>query len=117
MFHRACNLSKSNSFFLFGARGTGKTTLLNHALFLKDALRIDLLIPELEERYSLQPSLLLEQTHSLKKGTWVVIDEVQKVPKLLDLVHKSIESNGIKYALTGSSARKLKRGGADMLAG
>ncbi len=52
-----------------------------------------------------------------KKPQWVFIDEVQKVPKLLDVVHKSIEELKVKFILTGSSARKLKRGGANLLAG
>jgi predicted AAA+ superfamily ATPase len=117
MFQRYCNLSESNSFFLFGARGTGKTTLLSQQEFLKNSTRIDLLDPNEESRFSLQPKILSEIASSLKAGDWIVIDEVQKVPKLLDLVHKNIEEKGIRFALTGSSARKLKRGGANLLAG
>jgi len=110
-------LPESNSFLLLGARGTGKTTLLNGQGFLKNAHRIDLLVPEQESRFALNPQLLLEIAAQQPQGSWVVIDEVQKLPKLLDLVHKAIEEYGINFALTGSSARKLKRGGANLLAG
>jgi len=117
MYQRLCKPSKSNSFFIFGARGTGKSTLLHQLPFLKKAFFIDLLNPDVEEQYALRPDLLEEQCASLKKGSWVVIDEVQKVSKLLNLVHKIIEKKTIKFALSGSSSRKLKRGGANLLAG
>ncbi len=117
MYQRSLKPSKLNSFFLFGARATGKTTLLHGQGFLDSALRFDLLDPELEARFALNPQLLWEQSSKLSPGDWVVIDEVQKVPKLLSLVHKIIEEKKVNFALTGSSARKLKRGGADMLAG
>lgn len=114
---RAIQLPDNNSFFLFGARGTGKTTLLNEISFLKDALFIDLLDADEEEAYSLRPNLLLEQAESMKPGSWIVIDEIQKIPKLLDHVHILIERKKILFALTGSSSRKLKHGGANLLAG
>jgi len=117
MVKRTCRISKSSSFFLFGARGTGKTTLLNHTPFLANAYRIDLLLPDEEARYSLNPGLLFEVASPLQEGSWIVVDEVQKLPKLLDVIHKIIEEKRIKFALTGSSARKLKRGGANLLAG
>jgi len=85
--------------------------------FLEDAYRIDLLIPDEEARYSLNPSLLTEVCQKLAPSAWIIIDEVQKLPKLLDLVHKNIEERKINFALTGSSSRKLKRGGANLLAG
>lgn len=117
MFHRILNFSKNHSFFLFGARGTGKSTLLKNTSFLRSAFYIDLLDAEEEARYSLDKNLLLEQAQALQKGQWIILDEVQKIPKLLDLVHKIIEEKGIRFALSGSSARKLKRGDANLLAG
>jgi predicted AAA+ superfamily ATPase len=56
--------------------------------------------------------LLEREASALKAGDWVIIDEIQQLPKLLDLVHSLIEEKKIKFALTGSSARKLKRGAA-----
>jgi len=114
---RLARLSDHNSFFLFGARGTGKTTLLRQAPFLASALWIDLLDADTEERYALRPSLLGEQAEALPDGSWVVIDEVQKLPKLLDQVHLTLDRRRVHFALTGSSSRKIKRGGADLLAG
>ncbi|OFZ80760.1 MAG: hypothetical protein A2583_12120 [Bdellovibrionales bacterium RIFOXYD1_FULL_53_11] len=117
MVHRICTLSDTNSFFLFGPRGTGKSTLLKSLKFLREALWIDLLNPNQEEIYSLRPGLVVEQAASLSPGDWIVIDEVQKIPKLLDIVHGLIEERRLNFALTGSSSRKLKRGGANLLAG
>jgi predicted AAA+ superfamily ATPase len=119
MFAREVKLLKSKSFFLFGARGTGKSTLLKE--FFKDdkTYWIDLLDESLLQRYLAYP-LEFEQTIlGLKdyKNTWIVVDEVQKAPALLNYVHRLIEQHKIKFALTGSSARKLKRGGANLLAG
>lgn len=117
MFHRALNLPTGHSFLLLGARGTGKTTLVSRQDCLRKARRIDLLVPEEESRFALNPSELLEIAGGIPRGGWIVIDEVQKLPKLLDLAHKAIEEFGVNFALTGSSARKLKRGGANLLAG
>lgn len=117
MFQRLCRPSASGSFFLFGARGTGKSTLLSGLNFLKDSLYLDLLQPDIEEQYSLRPELLEENAAALRAGNWIAIDEVQKIPKLLDVVHRLIESKKIRFALSGSSSRKLKRGGANLLAG
>jgi len=116
MIHRLCKLSKSNSFFLFGPRGTGKSTLLKQWSQGLDCLEIDLLEPETELRYSAHPQSLLADWKS-KKTKWIFIDEIQKVPALLDVVHQGIEKHGIKFALTGSSARKLRRGSANLLGG
>ena len=88
---RLCSLPSNNSSFLFGARGTGKTTLLKQVPFLKDAFYIDLLNNDSEEKYALRPQLLLEQVGAMKNGGWVIIDEIQKNPKLLDHVHILIE--------------------------
>ncbi len=118
MIHRLVNPIKSNSFFLFGARGTGKTSFLSHFFQEKEVYFIDLLVPELEEKFNRFPSALTELIAQLPPEIrWVVIDEVQKAPKLLDLVHLHIEKSNRLFALTGSSARKLKRGGANLLAG
>ena len=117
VFLRLQDLSPRHSFFLFGARGTGKTTLLNKKFLTKDTLWIDLLSYNDEDRFSKNPDLL---TEILKEKAYkrVVIDEIQKIPKLLDIVHLEIEKNKkIQFILTGSSSRKLKRGGANLLAG
>jgi predicted AAA+ superfamily ATPase len=116
MFHRLCKTSNLNSFFLFGARGTGKSTLLRTQFQNQNCLWLDLLNPELEFQLLTEPSRLLELWQK-EKPEWVVIDEVQKVPKLLDVVHSMIETHDVRFALTGSSARKLKRGQANLLAG
>ncbi len=117
MVHRIPNLSKSNSFFLFGARGVGKSSLIErHFKEEKNLLLIDLLKAEWEDELAKNPDYLIEVIRKQNKQPhWVVIDEVQKVPKLLDVVHHLIESKKIKFALTGSSARKLKRGAANLL--
>lgn len=118
MFRRLINPSKNSSFFLFGARGCGKTTWLKG--YFKDIphLWIDLLNPETENELTLNPSLLNAKLGQLPATTrWVVIDEIQKIPQLLNIVHQQIESSSLQFALTGSSARKLKRGAANLLAG
>ncbi len=121
MIKRSCKLSKSNSYFLFGARGTGKSSLLRENFKNEKTLWIDLLNDELVDQYQLQPQSLLQQISILSKENrprWIVIDEVQKVPKLLNVVHQIIESDlNIKFALTGSSARRLKQKGINLLAG
>jgi predicted AAA+ superfamily ATPase len=104
------------SFFLFGPRGTGKTTWLKQNL--DDAVLIDLLDPAVFRAYSAEPERLGELLSAHKPGTPIVIDEIQKVPELLDMVHLLMESHrGFRFILTGSSARKLKRTGVDLLAG
>jgi predicted AAA+ superfamily ATPase len=119
MFRRLIQPLPSQSFFLFGARGTGKSTFLRQFFDDQpDVLWIDLLNPEQEEAYSLDPRRLerLVLARQPQPG-WVVLDEIQKVPRLLDSVHRLIESTRVRFALTGSSARKLKAGKANMLAG
>lgn len=105
------NLLKKKSFFLFGPRGTGKTTLVRHSL--PEAPLIDLLEIRTYREYLKNPSLLSERNFS----PIVVIDEVQKLPEILDEVHRLIETRATTFLLTGSSARKLKRGGGNLLAG
>jgi len=118
MHPRLLNILKTNSFFLFGSRGTGKTTLLKELFGNKNPLWIDLLDPKDADKYLLSPASLIGEVEAAEENIdWVIIDEVQKIPALLDAVHKLIESTEVKFALTGSSARKLKRGGANLLAG
>ncbi len=144
MLKRMCKLSKSNSFFLFGPRGSGKSTLLkshfgtgfkksaNKSLdseksrawnskkessdFNKNILWIDLLDTQIEYKLNQRPELL-EQMWQVNQPPWIVIDEVQKNPRLLDIVHKMLEEKTVKFALSGSSARKLKRDHANLLGG
>jgi predicted AAA+ superfamily ATPase len=115
MVKRLFNPLITSSFFLFGARGTGKSTVIKER-FSEDSLYLDLLDPVLEDRLVRHPEDLKVLIGRRKSG-WVIIDEVQKAPRLLDVVHSIIESTKIKFILTGSSARKLKRGGANLLAG
>ncbi|MBI2339831.1 MAG: AAA family ATPase [Deltaproteobacteria bacterium] len=118
MFNRLLTIRKNNSFFLFGARGTGKSTWLSQEFASIPHLYIDLLNPDEEEKFSKNPGSLLAQIEGMdKKNPWVIIDEIQKVPKLLDVAHLCIEKHKTLFALTGSSARKLKRGNANLLAG
>ncbi len=116
MIERLTNPSKSQSFFLFGPRGAGKSTLLKQLFKNDEPLWIDLLDQRQEFQIASDPDYLLE-LWAAKKPKWVVVDEVQKIPRLLDVVHRGIEEHRIRFALTGSSARKLKRGGANLLAG
>lgn len=102
------------SFFLFGPRGTGKSTWLKQHYTCAEV--IDLLAPEVFRTYSARPERLREVTRGSKSKT-IIIDEVQKIPELLDVVHELIEEDGRHFVLTGSSARKLKRAGVDLLAG
>jgi predicted AAA+ superfamily ATPase len=118
MFERLLNPTKSNHFFLFGARGTGKSTLLKHRLDSEKTLFLDLLSAKLETQLSRDPDQLAGMVHALPDAiNTVVIDEIQKVPRLLDVVHALIEEKQKRFILTGSSARKLKYGGANLLAG
>jgi predicted AAA+ superfamily ATPase len=103
------------SYFLFGPRGVGKSSWI--ARHYSDALRIDLLDPSVCRRYLARPEMLMEVVAASKAST-VIIDEVQKVPELLSVVHKMTEEDKKRcFVLTGSSSRKLKRSGVDLLAG
>lgn len=107
------DLAKRKSIFLFGARATGKSSLLRHEF--PGIPTIDLLDSDLYLELSSRPSSLerfLKPTDKL-----IIIDEVQRVPELLNEVHRQIEGKSRKFILTGSSARKLKRGQANLLAG
>lgn len=115
MYQRITKLLKSNSFFLFGPRGTGKTSLLKYVFNQKNVLWINLLNEDEYRKFVVHPELI-DELISIKYD-WVIVDEVQRVPALLNHIHKLIETKKIKFALTGSSARKLKRESANLLAG
>ena len=117
MVNRLAKLSRSNSFFIFGPRGSGKSTLIQQR-YAKQSFYIDLLDPMVEDQYRIQPNSLKQTlVHHQPHLKWVIIDEVQKLPRLLDIVHHLTENTKLKFILSGSSARKLKRGGANLLAG
>jgi predicted AAA+ superfamily ATPase len=119
MYQRLCKPLVSHSFFLFGARGTGKTKLLQ-SLFPdhESVLWVDLLREGEVLQFLRSPNELRSRLDALAKPpSFVVIDEVQRVPSLLNEVHSLIEERQQKFALTGSSARKLRRGAANLLAG
>lgn len=106
----------AGSFFLFGPRGTGKSTFVKG--FFGDALTIDLLDPERLRTLSARPERLAELVGAHPGSKTVVIDEIQKIPELLTVVHGMIENmKPVTFVLTGSSVRKLKRSGVDLLAG
>jgi predicted AAA+ superfamily ATPase len=103
------------SFFLFGPRGVGKTTWLR--CVFSEAAYFDLLESSLFLELSQYPSRLGPMVGNRSENSWVVIDEIQKIPALLDEVHRLIENRGWRFALCGSSARKLRRGGTNLLGG
>jgi predicted AAA+ superfamily ATPase len=118
MFQRIITPIKSNSFFLFGPRGTGKTTLLKGFFNPETVEYIDLLRLDDEEKFTRNPIELENRVTGLEpKKQWVIIDEIQRIPRLLDSVHRLIETTPMKFAITGSSGRKLKRGASNLLAG
>lgn len=118
MYRRLCNPSNSRSFFLFGSRGTGKSSLIREHFKGQNILNIDLLRPQEFDILNRDPEELTRRIEAFSSPTpWIILDEVQKIPKILDLVHYHIEQKKVKFALTGSSARKLKRGSANLLAG
>jgi len=123
MIPRILNSPKTNSFFLFGARGTGKTHLLRNLFTEEPIFKIDLLDDEAFWRFSRNPSLLNSEYlahRNTSKSPWIIIDEIQKIPELLNVVHMMLEANSKSkplFAITGSSSRKLKRGAANLLGG
>jgi predicted AAA+ superfamily ATPase len=107
---------ENQSFFLFGPRGTGKSTWMKEKY--PSALYVDLLIPGVLQSYLAYPERFVELINDHPDNKTIIIDEVQKAPSLLSLVHQQIEKKrGLQFILTGSSARKLKRSGADLLGG
>lgn len=103
-----------SSFFLFGPRGTGKSTWVRERL--SGAPLFDLLHSDTYVDLLASPARIEERIPPGYRG-WVIIDEIQKVPELLDQVHRLIEGKRLRFALTGSSARKLRRKGVNLLAG
>lgn len=119
MFKRQLALPKpgTETFFLWGPRQTGKSTLLRNAY--RTGRWVDLLKADEFRRYVSRPELLRQELEAEAPGArnQIVIDEIQKVPALLDEVHWLIENRGFHFALCGSSARKVKRGAANLLGG
>jgi len=109
-------LPPAGSFFLFGPRGVGKSTWIRAAF--PDAVRIDLLDPGQARAYVSRPERLRDVVRAQPDATVVVLDEVQRAPVLLDVVHQLIEERvGMRFVMTGSSTRKLRRAGVNLLAG
>ena len=118
MFKRIIDLNtiiERKSVFLFGPRQTGKSFYLKNAF--QNVFYYDLLKTDLYFRFSANPSLLREELLASTEKKLVIIDEIQKLPVLLDEVHYLIENYDIRFILTGSSARKLKYGAANLLGG
>jgi predicted AAA+ superfamily ATPase len=104
------------SYFLFGPRGTGKSTWVKQNI--KKSLYIDLLAADVFRSYSARPERLREIVEAQRETNPIVIDEIQKIPELLDVIHQLMEQHKEwRFVLTGSSAHKLKRAGVDLLAG
>jgi len=119
MFQRQLNLHnllKNKSFFLFGPRATGKSFLIRHE-FRDSAIVFDLLRSDLYLQLSAQPHQLESMIDAASNFEYVVVDEVQRVPMLLNEVHRLIETRNIKFLLTGSSARSLRQQHVNLLAG
>lgn len=104
-----------SSFFLFGPRGVGKSTWTRHKL--AGAHRIDLLDEGLYHSFLADPALFAAELNARPRESWVVVDEIQRLPSLLNEVHRYIEERRLRFALLGSSARKLKAAGTNLLAG
>lgn len=103
------------SFFLLGPRGSGKSTWLRNNF--PEAHVIDLLSEEIYQHLLISPGHLADQLRTVPSDQWVIIDEIQRLPGLLNEVHRFIENKRLKFALCGSSARKLKKEGVNLLAG
>ena len=114
MYRRQLKLSSDQSCFLLGPRGVGKSWFIEHTY--KKALVFDLLDSEIYTKFIASPHELSKYIPSSFKG-WVIIDEIQKIPELLNEVHRLIAKRKLKFILTGSSARKLKSKNINLLAG
>ncbi len=115
MYYERALVCPEESFFLLGPRGTGKSTWLRHQL--PDAKFIDLLDERQRYRLMSQPGAFALELQAVSPGSWVIVDEIQKMPDLLNEVHRFIETRSLKFALCGSSARKLRQAGVNLLAG
>ncbi len=115
MFTRELNKIETSA-FLLGPRGTGKSTWIQEN-YKDNTVVYDLLNTTELIRLSRDPSLLYHETAHLPPGSWVIVDEIQKVPALLNEVHRIIEEKKIRFILSGSSARKLRESGVNLLAG
>lgn len=104
-----------SSFFLFGLRGVGKSTWIRSQL--PDAPRFDLLDETLYQQLLADPAPFAAELRTLAPASWVIVDEVQRLPGLLNEVHRFIEERRLRFALLGSSARKLRAAGVNLLAG
>lgn len=104
------------SYFLLGPRGTGKSTWLLH--YYPNAKRIDLLLGEEERRLTNEPERIRDISAALEPGSVLILDEIQRVPRLLPEIHALIEEKrDIQFIMTGSSTRKLRRSVSDLLGG
>lgn len=103
------------SFFLFGARGTGKSTWVKQRF--PGCTRLDLLDEGLYQELLARPEGFADRLRALPPRSWVCVDEVQRLPQLLNEVHRLIEDRSLRFVLSGSSARKLRRAGVNLLAG
>ena len=106
---------RERSFFLFGMRGSGKSTWARS--MLPDAHRIDLLDERLYQSFLREPGLFANELRTLPRRATVVVDEIQRIPGLLNEVHRFIEDRQMRFVLLGSSARKLQQAGTNLLAG
>jgi predicted AAA+ superfamily ATPase len=113
--YRRITTASKQSFFLLGPRGVGKSTWAREKL--KGVHRFDLLDEALYQSLLADASLFADELRGIRKGGWVVVDEVQRIPTLLNEVHRFIEERKLRFALLGSSARKLKTAGTNLLAG
>lgn len=107
--------AKTNSIFLFGARQTGKSSLLK--VLFPDAISFDLLNSDIKNRFEQRPALLYSILQNEPNGSLIIIDEIQQVPELLNEVHRLIFEKQMRFILCGSSARKLRRKGYNTLGG
>ena len=114
IYKRLISFPKAN-FFLFGVRGSGKTALLQQRF--PKALYIDLLDESLYQSYLADIKLFYQRVIASKNDNLVIVDEIQRMPNLLNEVHRIIESSSRRFILTGSSARKIRSGGVNLLAG
>ena len=114
MYQRKLNPSSDQSYFLLGPRGVGKSYFVSNKY--KKALLFDLLHFDTYSKFLISPHLLSDYIPSSFKG-WVIIDEIQKIPGLLNEIHRLIEKRRLKFILTGSSTRKLKSKNVNLLAG